>query len=84
MTMPEAAVPTGGENLTDDMIIRYLRSQSWPVISTEVADAFDVTQQAAYQRLVSLRERGRVEREKKNPMTVLWRATAADADGQPE
>jgi len=84
MSMPEAAFPTGGDSLTDDDIMRYIRAQApWPVISTEVADAFGVTQQAAYQRLVSLSESGRVERQKKNRTTVLWRATAADADGQP-
>jgi predicted ArsR family transcriptional regulator len=83
--MPEAAFPTGGDSLTDDDIVRYIRAQApWPVISTEVAEAFGVTQQAAYQRLVSLSESGRVEREKKNRRTVLWRATAADADDQPE
>lgn len=62
--------PDGG--LTYEKVMGFLRSSNWPVTSTEVAEQFDISQQAAYYRLQKLTERGCVER-KKSSQTVLWR-----------
>jgi DNA-binding IclR family transcriptional regulator len=73
--MPEAAVPND-TSIDDKDILRFLRDQEpWPVISTEVADAFGISQQAAYSRLASLNESGEVSRRKANRRTVMWRVS---------
>lgn len=50
----------------------FLDEQDWPVMSSEVAEEFEITQQAAYNRLTRMVERGEVERKKVN-QTVIWR-----------
>jgi DNA-binding IclR family transcriptional regulator len=57
---------------SDEEILSILANAAWPLGSTEVADAVGVTQQAAYNRLSTLADEGRVER-KTTGGTVLWR-----------
>jgi len=57
---------------SDESILSLLREHSWPLGSTEVADAVGVSQQAAYKRLRRLADEGRVER-KTTGGTTLWR-----------
>lgn len=66
-------IPDGdGSDLTYEEVLEFMKSSDWPVTSTEIAAHFDITQQAAYYRLDTLRERGDVESKKAN-RTVMWR-----------
>lgn len=57
---------------SDDEILHLLAESSWPVGSTEVAEAVGVSQQAAYERLRRLADDGEIER-KTTGGTTLWR-----------
>lgn len=64
---------TGSRGKTSDAeILTTLGESTWPLGSTEVADAVGVSQQAAYARLRRLADEGRVER-KMTGGTTLWR-----------
>lgn len=61
------------QNLTYDDVLAYMSNRDWPVTSKQIADHFDISQQAAYYRLKRLRNRGDVERAKLGRNVVLWR-----------
>lgn len=63
---------TGRAKTSDEIILSLLQEDSWPLGSTEVADAVGVSQQAAYKRLRRMADEGRVER-KTTGGTTLWR-----------
>lgn len=67
-----ATAPAKREPISDDDIVTLLHRSEWPLGSTEVADHFEVTQQAAYHRLTKLADSGRVEK-RKTGGTTLWR-----------
>ena len=60
------------DGISDDAILTMLAVSDWPLGTTEVADRFDVSQQAAYARLKRLAEQGLVEK-KTTGGTTLWR-----------
>jgi len=57
---------------SDEEVLGVLANSTWPLGSTEVAEAVGVSQQAAYQRLRRLAENGEIER-KTSGGTTLWR-----------
>lgn len=57
---------------SDDEVLSVLARASWPLGSTEVAEAVGVSQQAAYNRLQRLAEEDEIER-KTSGGTTLWR-----------
>jgi len=67
-----ATASGGGASVSDQAIVALLAEAEWPLGSTEVAEEFGVSQQAAYARLRSLAEEDRIER-KTTGGTTLWR-----------
>lgn len=67
-----ATASAGRQSVTDDEIVTLLYASEWPLGSTEVAEHFDMSQQAAYYRLARLVEDGRVEK-RTTGGTTLWR-----------
>jgi len=65
--------PAPRSKTSDGEVLSVLAQASWPLGSTEVADAVGVSQQAAYKRLRRLAEDGEIER-KTTGGTTLWRA----------
>ena len=57
---------------SDEEVLGVLADSTWPLGSTEVAEAVGVSEQAAYQRLGRLAENGEIER-KTSGGTTLWR-----------
>lgn len=58
--------------VTYENIKRLLANAEWPLSTSQVAEEFDISQQAAYRRLCKLQERGEVEKGD-TPATSLWR-----------
>jgi len=67
-----SAGASGARALTYADIREFMGASDWPVVSSEVAEEFGITQQAAYKRLKTMCDREEVERKKFN-QTVLWR-----------
>ncbi len=58
--------------VTYENIKQLLANAEWPLSTSQVAEEFDISQQAAYRRLRKLQERGEVEKGD-TPATSLWR-----------
>jgi len=57
---------------TENVMALFERSPD-PVLTTmEVAGEFDITQQAAYEKLSSLKKSGRIEKKKVGARGVVW------------
>ena len=65
-------VPDPAGELSYKNVTKLLANADWPLATTEVADAFDITQQSAHYRLTELHECGRIER-RKSGGSVYWR-----------
>lgn len=63
----------GSVDITYEKVIELLHKSEWPMATTEVAEAFGITQQSAHYRLTRLHERGEIERKKAGGNAVLWR-----------
>jgi Mn-dependent DtxR family transcriptional regulator len=59
--------------LSYENITKLLANSDWPLATTEVADAFGITQQSAHYRLTELHKRDEVQR-RKSGGSVYWRA----------
>lgn len=60
------------DEVTYENIKWLLANAEWPLSTSQVAEEFDISQQAAYRRLRKLQERGEVEKSD-TPATSLWR-----------
>lgn len=59
--------------VSDDEILQQFRDTSDPVLSTaEVTEAVSLKRRAVYDRLVSLREEGRLESKKIGGRNTVW------------
>ncbi|MGB9950821.1 FaeA/PapI family transcriptional regulator (plasmid) [Haloarcula marismortui] len=65
-------IPEPDGELSYENITKLLANSDWPLATTEVADAFDITQQSAHYRLTELHRRAEIER-RKSAGTVYWR-----------
>lgn len=58
---------------TTENVLAYLKETQDPAVSsTEVADQFDITQQAAYEKLQKMYENGKIGKKKIGARAVVW------------
>lgn len=69
----EEISPDGTRELSYENIKKLLRNSDWPLATTQVAEAFGITQQSAHYRLTQLHDRGEIEKSKAGGNAVLWR-----------
>lgn len=66
-------MPQGKRTVTDDEIINTMLESSDPFhTAPELADMLGVTRQCIHNRLQALNKKGRVDRKKSGPRTVIW------------
>ena len=64
--------PASG-SIPDDVILQFIESFDHPVITAmEIAEEFDISQQAAHWRLSKLEEKGSISRKKVGARAVVW------------
>lgn len=61
------------DTVSDENIIKYFSQFDEPVLtSMDIAEAFDISQQAAHSRLSNLHEEGILKRRKVGGRAVVW------------
>lgn len=76
-----ATIPDMSDEISYDRVLELFRRADYPVLtSTDVAQAFDISQQAAYKRLRKLHERGEIKRREAGANAVVWWIPERDYD----
>jgi len=70
-----AEIPEPSGELSYESVKQLLVDSDWPLGTTEVAEAFDISQQSAHYRLTQLHQMEEIER-RKTGGSVYWRASS--------
>jgi len=71
--MPENSKPGPNPSITDDEILALFQESDDPVLSTaEVAELTPLTRRSVYDRLVALREEGKLDSKEIGGRNTVW------------